>query len=174
MKKLLYLFFAITLLGCSSDDDSSQKFRNIYKDTFWQAGSEGLMTFSPDKLFYEYVENRGDDDSTSDGIFYEEGSFDNVPLNDCIFGNITYIVIEEDNDTLSLRSVQSNGSTVAGAPSPCTSGEFNIVFQIINDNAMEWTISVGQYTETSTAVRSSRSFSINDCVNGTLNGQASW
>jgi hypothetical protein len=174
MKKLLYLFFAITLLGCSSDDDSSQKFRNIYKDTFWQAGSGGLITFSPDKLFYDYVENRGDDDSTSDGTFYEEGSFDNVRLNDCTFGNITYIVIEEDDDTLSLRSVQSNGSPVAGAPSPCTSGEFNVVFQIINENAMEYTISVGQYTETSTAVRSSRSFSTNDCVNGTLNGQAWW
>ena len=169
MKNLLYLFFAITLLGCSSDDDSSQKFRNIYKDTFWQLG-DGLLTFSPDKLFYEYVENRGDDDSTSDGTFYKEGSFDNVPLNDCIFGNITYIVIEEDNDTLSLRSVQSNGS----GSSPCTYGEFNVVFQIINENAMEYTLSEDQYTETYTAVRSSRSFSTNDCVNGTLNGQAWW
>jgi hypothetical protein len=169
MKNLLYLFFAITLLGCSSDDDSSQKFRTIYEDTFWQLG-DGLLTFSPDKLFYEYVENRGDDDSTSDGTFYKEGSFDNVPLNDCIFGNITYIVIEEDNDTLSLRSVQSNGS----GSSPCTYGEFNVVFQIINENAMEYTLSEDQYTETYTAVRSSRSFSTNDCVNGTLNGQAWW
>ena len=169
MKNLLYLFFAITLLGCSSDDDSSQKFRNIYEDTFWQLG-DGLLTFSPDKLFYDYVENRGDDDSTSDGTFYKEGSFDNVPLNDCIFGNITYIVIEEDNDTLSLRSVQSNGS----GSSPCTYGEFNVVFQIINENAMEYTLSEDQYTETYTAVRSSRSFSTNDCVNGTLNGQAWW
>jgi hypothetical protein len=169
MKNLLYLFFAITLLGCSSDDDSSQKFRTIYEDTFWQLG-DGLLTFSPDKLFYEYVENRGDDDSTSDGTFYKEGSFDNVPLNDCIFGNITYIVIEEDNDTLSLRSIQSNGS----GSSPCTYGEFNVVFQIINENAMEYTLSEDQYTETYTAVRSSRSFSTNDCVNGTLNGQAWW
>jgi hypothetical protein len=169
MKNLLYLFFAITLLGCSSDDDSSQKFRTIYEDTFWQLG-DGLLTFSPDKLFYEYVENRGDDDSTSDGTFYKEGSFDNVPLNDCIYGNITYIVIEEDNDTLSLRSVQSNGS----GSSPCTYGEFNVVFQIINENAMEYTLSEDQYTETYTAVRSSRSFSTNDCVNGTLNGQAWW
>ena len=169
MKNLLYLFFAITLLGCSSDDDSSQKFRNIYEDTFWQLG-DGLLSFSPDKLFYDYVENRGDDDSTSDGTFYKEGSFDNVPLNDCIYGNITYIVIEEDNDTLSLRSVQSNGS----GSSPCTYGEFNVVFQIINENAMEYTLSEDQYTETYTAVRSSRSFSTNDCVNGTLNGQAWW
>jgi hypothetical protein len=169
MKNLLYLFFAITLLGCSSDDDSSQKFRNIYEDTFWQLG-DGLLSFSPDKLFYDYVENRGDDDSTSDGTFYKEGSFDNVPLNDCIYGNITYIVIEEDNDTLSLRSVQSNGSGF----SPCTYGEFNVVFQIINENAMEFTTSMDQYTETYTAVRSSSSFSTNDCVNGTLNGQAWW
>jgi len=173
MKNLLYLFFTITLLGCSSDDDSSQKFRNIYEDTFWQLG-DGLLTFSPDKLFYDYVENRGDDDSTSDGTFYKEGSFDNVPLNDCIFGNITYIVIEEDNDTLSLRSVQSNGAPTPGAPSPCTYGEFNVVFQIINENAMEFTTSIDQYTETYSAVRSSRSFSTNDCVNGTLNGQAWW
>ena len=174
MKKLLYLFFAITLLGCSSDDDSSQKFRNIYKDTFWQAGSEGLMTFSPDKLFYEYVENRGDDDSTSDGTFYEEGSFDNVNLNDCIFGNITYMVIDEDNETLALRSVQSNGSADPGANNPCSYAEVNVVFQIINDNTMEYTISVDQNTETYTAVRSSMSFSTNDCVNGTLNAQAWW
>jgi hypothetical protein len=83
-------------------------------------------------------------------------------------------VIEEDDDTLSLRSVQSNGSAVPGANSPCSSGEVNMVFQIINENAMEYTFSVGQYTETSTAVRSSRSFSTNDCVNGTLNGQAWW
>ena len=103
MKNILYLFFAITLLGCSSDDDSSQKFRNIYEDTFWQLG-DGFLSFSPDKLFYDYVENRGDDDSTSDGTFYEEGSFDNVNLNDCIFGNITYMVIDEDNETLALRS----------------------------------------------------------------------
>ena len=170
MKNLLYLFFAITLLGCSSDDDSSQKFRNIYEDTFWQL-NEGLLSFSPDKLFYEYVENRGGDGGiSSDGTFYKEGSFDNVPLNDCIYGNITYIVIEEDNDTLSLRSIQSNGS----GNSPCTYGEFNVVFQIINENAMEFTISIDQYTETYTAVRSSMSFSTNDCVNGTLNGQAWW
>ena len=173
MKNLLYLFLAITLLGCTSDDDSSQKFRNIYEDTFWQL-NEGLLSFSPDKLFYDYVENRGDDDSTNDGTFYKEGSFDNVPLNDCIFGNITYIVIEEDNDTLSLRSIQSNGSADPGANSPCTDGEFNVVFQIINENAMEFTISMDQYTETYTAVRSSMSFSTNDCVNGTLNAQAWW
>jgi hypothetical protein len=83
-------------------------------------------------------------------------------------------VIEEDDDTLSLRSVQSNGSADPGANNPCSSGEVNIFFQIINENAMEYTISVDQYTETSTAVRSSRSFSTNDCVNGTLNNQAWW
>ena len=173
MKNLLYLFLAITLLGCTSDDDSSQKFRNIYEDTFWQL-NEGLLSFSPDKLFYDYVENRGDDDSTSDGTFYEEGSFDNVNLNDCIFGNITYMVIDEDNETLALRSVQSNGSADPGANNPCSYAEVNVVFQIINDNTMEYTISVDQNTETYTAVRSSNSFSTNDCVNGTLNGQAWW
>ena len=175
MKKL-FLILPFLIFSCSSDDnadDSSQKFRIIYNDTFWQLG-EGLLTFSPDKLFYDYVENRGDDDSTSDGTFYEEGSFDNVPLNDCIFGNITYMVIDEDNETLALRSVQSNGSADPGANNPCSYAEFNVVFQIINNNTMEYTISVDQNTETYTVVRSSNSFSTNNCVNGTLNGQAWW
>jgi len=56
MKNSLYLFFAITLLGCSKDDnDSSQKFRNIYNNTFWNAGPD-IIKFSTDKLAYNYDE----------------------------------------------------------------------------------------------------------------------
>ena len=170
MKKLL-LFSVLLVFACSKDDnDSSQQFRKIYSNTFWQSG-EGLISFSPDKLFYSYVPNKSGNGTGNDGTFYEEGSFNNVRLNDCTFGNITYIVIDEDNDTLSLRSVHSNGT----GNSPCTNEEINVVFQILNENVMEFTLSdANGYSETLTLVRANNSFSTNDCVNATLNGQAWW
>lgn len=39
MKNLLYIFFTITLLGCSSDDNSSQTFFEKYDGVVWEEES---------------------------------------------------------------------------------------------------------------------------------------
>ena len=82
MKKLLCLLFVLTILGCSSNDDSNQTFRNIYSNTFWRVDG-GVITFSNDKLF-----SLLDDDSNSMScIYFKEGSYDNVDYDGCTYDN---------------------------------------------------------------------------------------
>jgi hypothetical protein len=167
MKKLLYLLFAICLIGCSDDDDSSQKFRNIYKDTFWQAGSGGLMTFSPDKLFYNY------DAEDGECYYWEEGDYNNVDYDGCDYEKVTLVIIEEDSDTFVFRQITSDGLVNYGnnVGSICSGDEISITFQVLNENAISFTYSDNEgYTESFTLVKANNSFSANDCLNSTLNG----
>ena len=165
MKKLLYFFFAITLLGCSSDDGSSQKFRNIYSDTFWETGSS-VIKFSSDKLLYNY-------DEDGECYYWQEGSYNNVDYDGCDYDKVTLVVIEEDSDTFVFRQITSEGLTNYGSNvgSICSGGELSITFQVLNENAISLTFSDDEgYSETLTLVKANNSFSTNDCINSTLNG----
>ena len=178
MKKLLYLLLTVLIVGCSSDDSnetSSQQFRSIYNNTFWCVDTY-CISFAPNKLFYE--ERYNSETGELFCGFYEEGTFNNVDLNDCIFGTIYYFVVEEDSDTLTMRSIQSDGVPEEGAPTTCDGGVSTLSFQIIDENLMEITITFTQAgieeSETLYALRSDNSFSTNDCVNQPLNGNTFW
>jgi len=177
MKKLLYIFLTLLIVACSGDDGnetSSQQFRSIYNNTFWCV--DNCISFAPNKLFYE--ERYNSETGELFCGFYEEGTFNNVDLNDCIFGTIYYFVVEEDSDTLTMRSIQSDGVPEEGAPSTCDGGVSTLSFQIIDENLMEITITFTQAgieeSETLYALRSDNSFSTNDCVNQPLNGNTFW
>ena len=157
MKKLL-LLSALFIFACSSDDgnDNTNLFRNIYSNTFWTSEG-GLITFSPDKLYYEYYPQDGDGCS-----FLEEGSFENLLVNDCFFENVTYSVINEDSNMLSIIGVYSGGSADNNS-NPCVDSQENIIFQIINDNVLEVTLNEDGFNETYILLRSNNTFSTSDC-----------
>ena len=169
MKKLLYLFLVLAM-GCSSDDldNSSQKFRNIYNNTFW-IGNGDVVKFSPDKLIHLY-----DDDNKC--YYWEEGSFNNVDYDGCDYNNVTYVIIEEDRDTFVFREITSEGVINAGnnPGSFCSGEETTITFQVISENTIEvkfsYTWDNGSNEQTFTLVKTNNSFSADGCINGTLNG----
>ena len=134
------------------------------------------VSFAPNKFNYE--ERYNSDTGELFCGFYEEGTFNNVDLNDCIFGTIYYFVVEEDSDTLTMRSIQSDGAPEEGSSTPCDGGVATLSFQIIDENLMEITITFTQAgieeSETLYALRSDNSFSTNDCVNQPLNGNTFW
>jgi hypothetical protein len=168
MKNLLLLIFAITLFGCSSDDDSGNKFRNIYNNTFWIANGT-VAKFSPDKLLHLY-------DANDECHYWEEGSFNNVDYDGCVYNNVTYVIIEEDIDTFVFREIGSDGVSNIGnnSGSFCGGQETTITFQVVSENAMEvkfsYTWDSGSIEETSTFVKTNNSFPVDGCINGTLNG----
>jgi hypothetical protein len=157
MKKLL-LLSALLIFACSSDEgnDNTNLFRNIYSNTFWTSEG-GLITFSPDKLWYGYFPQ------DLDGCgFLEEGSFENILVNDCFFENVTYSVINEDSNMLSIIGVYSGGSADNNS-NPCVDHQENIIFQIINDDVLEVSQNDEGFIETNTFLRSNNTFSTSDC-----------
>ena len=163
MKKLLYLFLTVLIVACSGDDgnesnnNDSNLFRNIYNNTFWSVNG-GLITFSPDKLWYQYF-------SQNEGgcTFIEEGSFENLRVNDCLFENVTYVVINENSNSLSFRGIYTNGTPIENSSTPCPNVEENYIFQLLNDNIIEIVISSDNYNESFTLIRSNESFLTNTC-----------
>ena len=166
MKKLIYLFLALLIVACSDDNsDDSNLFRNIYSNTFWRTDC-GLVTFSPDKLFYDYCSGEG-------CYYWEEGSYNDVDYDACTYNNVTYVIIEEDNDTFIIRQITSSGINNFN-DSPCDGFETTINFQIINENVLELTYSyISEFNDDTisfTLTKVNDSFSTNNCINGTLNG----
>jgi|TARA_B110000259_G_C13853065_1_gene337639 hypothetical protein len=95
MKKLLYLFLAITFIGCSSDDNSNedpsnQLFLDIYDGIVWKSESQSnnsisKRTFSSDPSSLEAY----DDGSCYDIIFGEPYPFKDDGV---VVGEITYTI----------------------------------------------------------------------------------
>ena len=159
MKKLLYLLFVLSILGCSSNDDSNQTFRNIYSNTFWSSNG-GVITFSNDKLF-----------SVNDeyGCYYfKEGSYDNVDYDGCIYDRVTYSVIEETIDKLVFIQVVSDG-TLNGGGSSCDGDETIVSFEVLTDDLIRVTLEYEGGTEVVTLVNENSSFSTSGCLDSPLN-----
>ena len=159
MKKLLYLLFVLSILGCSSNDDSNQTFRNIYSNTFWSSNG-GVITFSNDKLF-----SVNDDDGC---YYWKEGSYDNVDYDGCIYDRVTYSVIEETIDKLVFIQVVSDG-TLNGGGSSCDGDETIVSFEVLTDDLIRVTLEYEGGTEVVTLVNENSSFSTSGCLDSPLN-----
>ena len=115
MKKLLYLFLAITFIGCSSDDNSNedpsnQLFLDIYDGIVWKSESQSnnsisKRTFSSDPSSLEAY----DDGSCYDIIFGEPYPFKDDGV---VVGEITYTIQSEGDNSLVLlgQFVDNEGS----------------------------------------------------------------
>jgi|TARA_B110000240_G_scaffold166283_1_gene187521 hypothetical protein len=164
MKKLLCLLFVLTILGCSSNDDSNQTFRNIYSNTFWRVDG-GVITFSNDKLF-----SLLDDDSNSMScIYFKEGSYDNVDYDGCTYDNSLLSLIEETSDKLVFMQVTSNG-TNNGSSSSCEGDDVTVTFEVLSDDLIRLTRSYDGVGDSLLMTKENSSFSFSGCVDGPSNG----
>ena len=164
MKKLLYLLFVLSILGCSSNDDSNQTFRNIYSNTFWRVDG-GVITFSNDKLF-----SLLDDDSNSMScIYFKEGSYDNVDYDGCTYDNSLLSLIEETSDKLVFMQVTSNG-TNNGSSSSCEGDDVTVTFEVLSDDLIRLTRSYDGVGDSLLMTKENSSFSFSGCVDGPSNG----
>ena len=116
MKKLLYLFFAISLFSCSSDDDSNQTFLERYADIVWEGtGSGGLrcsfnlngFTQKNEECFVYIwgIENS----NTGNTWNLLENNYDYFVINKEIDGTIDFtstITISEDENTITEYIVE--------------------------------------------------------------------
>ena len=106
MKKLTYLFLAILIVACSSDDNSNedpanQLFLDIYDGVVWQIDPESTGNWSDKLTFYS--------DPSSLNAFYD-GSCDTVifgepyPFTDdgVVVGEITYTIQSEVENSIVL------------------------------------------------------------------------
>lgn len=161
MKKLFYFIFALTLFSCSSNDDSNddsnQTFRNIYSDSYWLSDGAAVY-FSSDKLMSLLT-----DDNLGECFYFQEGSYDNINSDGCIYNNVTLSLITEDTDTFSFKQLITDGSS-------CDGYEITITFQAINENLISVSIQddEGLETENLTKIDDNPIPSVT-CVNGTLN-----
>ncbi len=143
MKNLLYLLFILTILGCSSNDDSldnaPQTFRSINSNTFWYSNDGTILAFSNDKLFSIVTEQ--------DICYYwKEGSYDNVYYDECTRHNVTYSFIEETSDQLVFKEVVSDGED--GSGSNCEGGVTAFSFELLNDDMITLTLTSDDGTNT--------------------------
>jgi hypothetical protein len=107
MKKLLYLFFAITLLGCSSDDeDTTQTFLEKYEGIVWETEASitepdyfhGVRFLnSPMTLIWNEKYN-----NFNDCLYYVFGEINQVDTDRAV--QVT--LIENSENTLVLKFVE--------------------------------------------------------------------
>ena len=101
MKKLLYLFLAITFIGCSSDDNSNEEpanqlFLDIYDGVVWQRGTTDVtykLTFNsdPSGIIQSF------DGSCDTIVFGEPYPFTD---DDVVIGEVTYTIQNEGQNSI--------------------------------------------------------------------------
>ena len=119
MKKLLYLLFAICLIGCSDDDDnaSAQTFFEKYDGVVWQ--NQSLNDFS----FYTKVQFKANKSSKGfDGVDCSSGLIPDDKLsligeNTFTITDNTYGIPESDIFTVSSDGLTLNQEYVIGTES---------------------------------------------------------
>ena len=104
MKKLLYLFLAITFIGCSSDDNSNedpanQLFLDIYDGVVWQIEQPTGDYFSDKLTFYSDPSSMSvfDDGSCDTAIFGEPYPFTDDGV---VIGEVTYSIQNEGQNNI--------------------------------------------------------------------------
>ena len=178
MKKLILLLFIPLVFSCSEDEEntnSNQLFRSIQQNTFWEINGDLMISFSVDKIFYHY--EFYPEDNESDCVFSEEGSFSNIYYDGCYY-DLTYVIIEEDGDTLIAREISTE---LSSSDSWCNNEgsvqETTVTFQILNENVMQvtvdyvWNGGASSEQETFTYTKTTNSFSTNICNN---NASQNW
>tara|TARA_B110000902_G_scaffold41987_1_gene45520 strand:+ start:234 stop:788 length:555 start_codon:yes stop_codon:yes gene_type:complete len=160
----------ILLPSCTSDDDVdvNGKFRSKYSGTYWETNYDGIdlvIKFSEDKLF-SYT-----DGLDSECYFYEEGSKNNVDYDGCIYHKITDVILEEDSEKLIFLEMYTSGTPTSPGQN-CDGGEFTVTFQTLGENAISMIIDYGEDfgSDTFTLIKSSSTFSSNNCSNANSSG----
>jgi len=122
MKKLTYLFLALIIVACSSDDssDSNQLFMEKYDGVVWRSdppNDDGKITFSNDisgVIIFDEGEYEDDEGDCRNLIFGEQQPITDGDKdgNEIIIGYATYTIQSEleDSMVLSLEVVDNNGS----------------------------------------------------------------
>lgn len=177
---LLFLLFSYSLLVtyCSNDDvQLNNTFRDKYNGTCWQWDG-GVIKFSTDKLFYivegNAICNGEDSDCCDDNIkcyFYEEGSFDNVNCNGCIYDNFSYHLIEEESDKLVFREIRSSGEPINSNLAPTQGFEITVTFTELNQREINMKYESPHGVLTYVLSKSDSQFSSSSCLNGLLSGR---
>lgn len=159
MKNKLFLLLCLSLIisSCSnSDSDSSQLFRNTYKNTSWIDAEGVIYTFKTDKLFYVK--------DTDISLFYEVGTYNNIQYDACVYNTVNNLIDFEDNDTFSIRQVTS-----AGIGSFCPASSVRFTFQVLNENTIEVQTNHDGLID-SYLINKTNNISTQNAVNGTLLG----
>ena len=106
MKKLTYLFLALLIVACSSDDNSNedpanQLFLDIYDGVVWQIDPESTGDWSDKLTFYSDPSslNAFDDGSCDTVIFGEPYPFTDDGV---VVGEITYTIQSEVENSIVL------------------------------------------------------------------------
>lgn len=165
MKNLfIILLLSFTMLSCSETErPNSNKFRNKLNNTFWNIEND-IVSFSPENLLYIY------DSFDNNCYFYKEGTYSDVDYDGCTYNSVTFVILEENENTLIFRQITSTG-TETNSGGTCQGSEITTRLQIINENVLEATSTSGIGTEVTTLTKSDNSFLLNSCINGTLNGR---
>jgi hypothetical protein len=157
VRQLLYLsLFFLLFSGCTeSENPDSNLFRSIYQDTFWEIDGE-LISFSPGKLLLT---------DQSGCSSWEEGTFEKVDYDGCVYNTITYILVSETESSLTIKEIVSSGKTPKGGN--CIGGVTTFNFQIINSNLLKWTVtSDDNGTDSGNLIKVNKSFSKKNCISG--------
>jgi hypothetical protein len=157
MRHLFYLsLFFLLFSGCAeSENPESNLFRSIYKNTFWEADGE-LFSFSPGKLLL------GDQFGCSS---WEEGTFEKVDYDGCVYNTVTYVLVSETESSLSFMEIVSSGKTPKGGN--CNGGETTLIFTAINENLIQVkTIYKGNGSDSFSLLKVKKSFSLKNCTSG--------
>jgi hypothetical protein len=158
MRHLFYLpLFFLLFSGCTeSENPDSNLFRSIYKNTFWEADGE-LFSFSPSKLLLS-----GDQSGCSS---WEEGTFEKVDYDNCVYNTVTYILVSETESSLTFKEIVSSGKTPKGGN--CNGGETTLIFTVINENLIQVKfIYKGNGSDSFSLLKVKKSFSLKNCTSG--------
>jgi len=129
MKKLTYLFLALLIFACSSDDssDGNQLFMEKYDGVVWRGdppNDDGKITFSNDIsgiIIFDEGEYEDDEGDCSNLIFGEQQP---ITLSDdeTIKGYATYTIQSELEDSMVLyvEAIYTNGNPTETASLTCT------------------------------------------------------
>jgi hypothetical protein len=155
MRHLFYLsLFFLLFSGCAeSENPNSNLFRGIYKNTFWDIGGT-LISFSPEKLLLT---------DQSGCSSWEEGTFEKVDYDGCVYNTVTYVLVSETESTLTFMEIVSSGKTPKGGN--CNGAETTLIFTVINENLIQLkTIYKGNGSDSDTLIKVNKSFSLKNCI----------
>ena len=148
MKKLTYLFLALLIVACSSDDssDGNQLFMEKYDGVVWRSdppNDDGKITFSNDIsgiIIFDEGEYEDDEGDCRNLIFGEQQPItdEDKDGNEIIIGYATYTIQSEleDSMVLYLEGIYTNGNPTSTASLTCTvsSGGNALQLALVSNN----------------------------------------
>jgi hypothetical protein len=95
----------------------------------------------------------------------------NVDYDGCIYHKITDVILEEDSEKLIFLEMYTSGTPTSPGQN-CDGGEFTVTFQTLGENAISMIIDYGEDfgSDTFTLIKSSSTFSSNNCSNANSSG----